>query len=1480
MTWKSFWKPLFTGLSLWCFVMIPFLPAARAETLCAEVKIQISQELTLERQAFDAHMRIRNGLSHMGIENVRVDVLFEDKDRNPVVATTDPDATGATFFYRLDRMENIESVDGDGAVAPSTTADIHWMIIPVPGSANGEEAGALYFVGARLRYSLGGEEYDMTVTPDSIRVRPMPDIALDYFLPRYVLGDDPETNATEPVVPFELGVRVKNQGKGVARNLKIDSAQPKIVENKQGLLIDFAILSGSVNDAPSGKTLLVDFGDMAPDVAGMARWEMTASLAGRFVGMTAALSHADELGGTLTSLIRQENLNTHELVHSVKEDGKDDLRDFLAKSWEGSTYSLYASDGTTSDVARLTQPTLTPVSGISDTWKLEVTPVDGHFYLSVPDPTSGDKVLKQVTRADGKQVRSENAWTSKGKEKDGWRYDLHLFDQGGSGIYTLTFAGDDALPQAPVLHMVTEVSGFEEEELSVPVTATDANGTTPALSASPLPPGAEFADAGNGSGRFEWTPMAGQAGRYRVGISATDGLHNTEKRLEVRVLDKNDTDLDGMDDAWERYHFGTLDRDGTGDFDGDGILDIDEFKNGTDPKESNAPSAPVIHAPLPGTSVETATPVLTVANALDPDEDDVTYIFELSALEDFSEILATETVGEGADITSWTVPEKLAENGIHFWRVRATDGIGFSLWVYGDFRINATNEAPGAVSLVSPEDGLSVDLLNPKLICMNANDPDGDTLSYTFEIFSDASLSTRIAFGEGIPENPEGQTSWMMGAPLADNQVYFWRVTATDPEGLTSTSPVWSFFVNTANDAPESPDPMFPLEGSEVSSLSVRLQVHNATDLDGDALHYLFEVDTTPSFDSPAKRSSGLVSEQAEQTGWEVVLPADNTLWFWRAKATDGLADSPWCTGTFFANLANDPPTVPGIRNPGEGSWVSTLTPTFELTAAEDIDRDALHYEFEIRDLFDPSVPAISGESVIPSWTIAPELSDNRTFSWKARAVDEHGLGSDWTATSTFFTDENGVDDTPEFHFVGLDDPVHTNADTYPVSWTDRDPDSNARITIYRNAEASGTGGTAMTGVLFEDPDGVGDETVLDLSNVPEGTWFLYAEITDDTSRVEEHATSPLIIDRTDPVVTISPNGGVFYTSQTITLSLNETGTIHFTLDGTEPTTDSLVYQAPIAVSETTTIRFMAVDLAGNRSETESSTFVLNEIPSVPVVKAPKDGQWVGSTQPVLEVHPPEHVSTDAITYEFEVYADRNLTRLQEQAAVSEPRWQVSGPLEANRDWYWRVRAKDGYGMAGEWSLPVSFHVNLSSSWQSGDVGHCWKKGYLKASGDRFEIGGGGFDIWALADSFHFASQPLVGDGEIRVRVDHLDDTNKWAKAGVMIRESLRFNSKHAMMVTTPREGTAFQHRYRTAWVTKHVSGASGCNVPCWLRIVRQGNRFTGYQSSDGNQWQEVASAEIAMDENVFIGLAVTSHNNFKRATAVFREPRILRGEE
>lgn len=218
------------GSSLWARSLLAVIlalaqveSAVAEETVCAQVKIEIKQELTLERQAFDAHMRIVNGLDTIALKDVTVNVTFTDDAGAPVRASSDPNASDAKFFIRLDTMEGIDSVAG-GTIAPGATADVHWLIIPAPGAADGVPSGKLYFVGATLDYTFGGEHQRVEVVPDGIYVKPLPQLTLDYFLPRDIYADDAFTPEIEPPEPFTLGVRVQNNGAAAAKVVVVVAA--------------------------------------------------------------------------------------------------------------------------------------------------------------------------------------------------------------------------------------------------------------------------------------------------------------------------------------------------------------------------------------------------------------------------------------------------------------------------------------------------------------------------------------------------------------------------------------------------------------------------------------------------------------------------------------------------------------------------------------------------------------------------------------------------------------------------------------------------------------------------------------------------------------------------------------------------------------------------------------------------------------------------------------------------------------------------------------------------------------------------------------------------------------------------------------------------------------------------------------------------------------------------------------------------------
>ncbi len=574
-------------------LMLPLLSAASpaADSICALVKIEIEQTLTLERQAFDARMVITNHLDTVELTDVKVDVLFADDQGNSVLASSDPNNTAATFFIRIDSLDNISDVSGTGTVPPNSKAEIHWLIIPSAGAGGTVASGKRYDVSAILSYKQNGVDQEIAVAPDLIFVKPLPLLNLDYFLTRDVVADNPFTDPVEPPEPFVLGVRVANNGGGAAHNLSIDTAQPKIIENELGLLIDFRITGAQLDNQPVEPVLLMDFGDIEAGQSRAGRWQMETSLSGTFIDFEARFSHADELGGRLTSLI--DTIDTHLLIRDVLIDlpGRDDVRDFLAR--DGDVIRVYESENVDTVVEDLSaSASLAVLAG--ERYKLNLPSAIGMHYVTLPDPYGGAKKLAAAYRDDGTQLPQENAWlTRKVMPGGSEQYRLSLFDYTASAYYTLVFGEDLPGNEPPVIQFIGEQAVVTGTTLSFLVEVSDPNRTIPQVSASPMPVGASFQPEQTGYDLsryiFEWTPAAEQTGTYTIVFRADDGALQTYRSVTIRVTSAEDTDADGMPDAWEMHYFGSLAQDATTDFDGDGVSDLEEYLGGTDPTDPNDP---------------------------------------------------------------------------------------------------------------------------------------------------------------------------------------------------------------------------------------------------------------------------------------------------------------------------------------------------------------------------------------------------------------------------------------------------------------------------------------------------------------------------------------------------------------------------------------------------------------------------------------------------------------------------------------------------------------------------------------------------------------------------------------------------------------------------------------------------------------------------------------------------------------------------
>ncbi len=155
-----------------------------------------------------------------------------------------------------------------------------------------------------------------------------------------------------------------------------------------------------------------------------------------------------------------------------------------------------------------------------------------------------------------------------------------------------------------------------------------------------------------------------------------------------------------------------------------------------------------------------------------------------------------------------------------------------------------------------------------------------------------------------------------------------------------------------------------------------------------------------------------------------------------------------------------------------------------------------------------------------------------------------------------------------------------------------------------------------------------------------------------------------------------------------------------------------------------------------------------------------------------------------------------------------------------------------------------------------------------------FTVGASGHDIWDNADDFRFVYKKLSGNGSVTVKVESLVNTNGWAKAGVMIRDSLDAGSAMAYMIQSFSSGVSFGWRLSSG-ATCSSSTQAGIVAPQWVKLTRTGNAFTAQYSADGKTWKDIAdtsgkpvSTTINMAANCYIGLCVTSHNSAATTTA------------
>ena len=225
--------------------------------------------------------------------------------------------------------------------------------------------------------------------------------------------------------------------------------------------------------------------------------------------------------------------------------------------------------------------------------------------------------------------------------------------------------------------------------------------------------------------------------------------------------------------------------------------------------------------------------------------------------------------------------------------------------------------------------------------------------------------------------------------------------------------------------------------------------------------------------------------------------------------------------------------------------------------------------------------------------------------------------------------------------------------------------------------------------------------------------------------------------------------------------------------------------------------------------------------------------------------------------------------------AANTPRYSDSGRAAATT-YYYRVRAIADTATSSYSNIATATTGSVApppGTWSQADIGAVGIAGSNEASGNTITVRGAGADIWDNADAFRFVYRTLSADCTVEAKVSSLTNTNGWAKAGVMIRESLSPNARNVFALVTPTNGVGVQARATTGGSTSFNAGPWGAAAPYWVRLVRTSGRVAAYVSANGTSWTLLNTFDFPTTAPVYVGFAVTSHNTSQLNTAVFTDP-------
>jgi len=423
-----------------------------------------------------------------------------------------------------------------------------------------------------------------------------------------------------------------------------------------------------------------------------------------------------------------------------------------------------------------------------------------------------------------------------------------------------------------------------------------------------------------------------------------------------------------------------------------------------------------------------------------------------------------------------------------------------------------------------------------------------------------------------------------------------------------------------------------------------------------------------------------------------------------------------------------------------------------------------------------------------------------------------------------------------------------------------QDDGSVARVDFYNGSTLLGTDTTSPY--------------VFNWTNVAAGSYTLTAVATDNLGATGTSTAVNVTVNppaNTPPTATLTaPANGATFTAPaniTLTATASDPGGSVAKVDfyegsnllGTDATNPYSFNWTGVPAG-TYTLTAVATDNLGATGTSSPATIIVNPAgnnpPTVSITSPVNGATFTAPASITIQTNPQD---SDGTIARVDFYSGANLIG----SATASP-WSFTWTGVAIGTYSLTARATDNLGAVTTSSaIGVTVNAGLPAPWADQDIGATNVVGSASYSSGTFTVKASGADIWGTADAFHFVYQQITGDATIVAKVASLPYVDSWSKGGVMIRESLAANAANAYMSITPGNGLRFQARPSTGASTLGTAGGTGI-APYWVKLVRSGDTLTAYKATDGVNWTLVGSNTVTMAPTVYIGLAVTSHNNTK----------------